>query len=39
MLLLPLFTKDLLVIKVRVAHLCSALCIPIMCLYVLGSML
>jgi hypothetical protein len=31
------FTKDLPVIKIRVAHLCSALCSPIMCLDVLGS--
>jgi predicted permease len=33
------FTKDLLVIKIRVAHLFSVLCSPIMCLYVLGSVL
>jgi hypothetical protein len=31
------FTKDLPVIKIRVAHLCRALCSPIMCLDVLGS--
>ena len=31
------FTKDLPVNKIRVAHLCSALCSPIMCLDVLGS--
>jgi hypothetical protein len=33
------FTKDLPVIKIRVAHLFSVLCSPIMCLYVLGSVL
>jgi hypothetical protein len=33
------FTKDLPVIKIRVAHLCSVLCSPITCLYVLGSVL
>ena len=33
------FTKDLPVIKIRVAHPFSVLCSPIMCLYVLGSAL
>jgi hypothetical protein len=33
------FTKDLPVIKIRVAHLFSVLCSPIMCLYVLGPVL
>jgi hypothetical protein len=33
------FTKDLPVIKIRVAHLFSVLCSPIMCLYVLGTVL
>ena len=33
------FTKDVPVIKIRVAHLFSVLCSPIMCLYVLGSVL
>jgi hypothetical protein len=31
--------EDLLVIKIRVAHLFSVLCSPIMYLYVLGSVL
>ena len=33
------FTKDLSVIKIRVAHLFSVLCSPTMYLYVLGSVL
>ena len=33
------FTKDVSVIKIRVAHLLSVLCSPIMCRYVLGSVL
>ena len=33
------FTKDLLVIKIRVAHFVRVLCSPIMCLYALGSVL
>ena len=33
------FTKDLPVIKIRVAYLCSALCSHIMCIDVLGSVL
>ena len=34
-----IFTKDLPVIRNRVSHLFSVLCSPIMCLYVLGSVL
>ena len=33
------FTQDLPVIKIRVAHHFNFLCSPIICLYVLGSVL